>query len=72
MNSDLDPTTKRSTAKESDEEQASLEPPAKSWLLASAKAFTIADLRISYVGRKETWCIFVKALFERSASSALT
>ena len=54
------------------ETQARFEPPAKSWLPARVKAFSIADLRISDESRKVARCVFVKALFERSASSALT
>ena len=54
------------------ETQARFEPPAKSWLPASAKTQAISDLRISYENRKLARCAYVKALFERSASSALT
>src|SRR5687768_7803655 len=62
----------RSVINESEELQASFEPPAKNWLPTRAKAYTIAVLRIGYENRKETGWAFVKALFERSASSALT
>ena len=39
---------------------------------SGAQVITISDLTLSDESRKAAGCIFVKALFERSASSALT